>query len=552
MSTAPTPAEAIAALLARGEARPALGLCLQALRRAPTDRPLLSLLVRAALAAGEPDGGLALLEQLVPATGQDPGVSEAYGSLLALAGRTARIKDFRTVAEAVDSLNGPACRVMAGVHAALGEGDAVALYRGLAGWLEAAAALPDRPDTVPPVALPPAEADVPPVAEPDLVCFVAHHVTPRIRKLAHGLRARGLRVHLVIDGLMPPSPTDDQGYDPREFDGLTHAPGPLALWRLLRARAPLAVHVFCHNYDNWDGAMTALLLGRPNTVIDPYDPFHPSIAPQRFDGPGEDKDRNRRILKLQRLVYDNAPALCLRFLYPHLTRSRLADRPRRRLYFPDMAWGRTPTARKLSADDGMLHVVHGGSFQPERTHGTPFSGLLWLAERAEDFGVHLHLYAVPDGRATAGGGLDLRDYQAVAARSAHMHLHDPLPYDQWLDALARYDLGIMAIHPPDTDIFVDIPRPREPRGLWGNKIGDYLDAGLYTVCSWRSLVMGWLVERYGVGQRATCEEVVTRAFWDDLKARLLGGDGVDLSRGVAALSVDRHAERLAAFYRTLT
>ncbi len=524
------------AYLAEGSPGEAQDICRGLLDRNPFDGEALRLFAKASLGGGN---DFTFLESLMERTGFDFGVSQTYGFLLAQAGEADRILQIKHKIDSVQEANWQACWVYSGVQAALGDSNGVAFFHKLGLYLKTAL------DGVPNAALTKEvlarQSDEGPGIDESLVCFSAHNINGRVRKIAHALKQKGIRVRLVLQDFT--LLTED---DNTLFEKIEPYAGPYELWRTFTGLRPLAVHVFCHSYRNYSGAFVALLLGRPNVVVDFYDVFHPSQQTWKFKDSFPECARNHRLFRLQRFIYDHIPGLCLRVLYSKLMRSSLPRSGQKRLYLPEMAWGRTPKARKLSQTDNELHVVHGSGFPTEADTGIDFSGLLWLAGKVDEFKIHLHIYTqLNDDR-------DLSDYTALAERSRYLHLHDEVPYDRWLDALEQYDVGLMIIHPREKSGkgkrgFTELA---DISGTWANKVGDYVDAGLYVVCSWRVRPICYFVKRYKLGEAGTPEHVVTREFWDGIKRRVIE-EKVDLTPGREAFAMGHHGDKLIGFYRSL-
>jgi len=158
--------------------------------------------------------------------------------------------------------------------------------------------------------------------------------------------------------------------------------------------------------------------------------------------------------------------------------------------------------------------VHGGSFLTEKSGGSPWSSLLWLAERADEFDVHFHLYAMP------WANQDMSEYEEIDEHSSNFHNHGVLAYDEWMSEISKYDIGLFYIHPDDEKHLESTPRAINPSGAWSNKINDYIDAGLYTIISRKYRLMAWYVSRYGIGQGVTLDQVLEKSFWSDLRPQI--------------------------------
>ena len=119
--------------------------------------------------------------------------------------------------------------------------------------------------------------------------------------------------------------------------------------------------------------------------------------------------------------------------------------------------------------------------------------------------------------------------------------------EEYVNDIEKYDAAIFIIYPNDEKERRRVQGTLDPRGTWGNKLGDHLDAGLYQLCNWRARSMNFILERYGIGEPMTPETKVSKEFWDQVKHRILH-EGVDYSPAREALSIANHGPRLIKFY----
>jgi len=282
-------------------------------------------------------------------------------------------------------------------------------------------------------------------------------------------------------------------------------------------------------------------------IIDLYDLADPDVGPmKRFEEGSVFYKQFEKYTWFHRFLINHAPGICSRDLYSNILKSRLPGKRehQKRIYLPEFSWGITPSKTKLSANDGELHVVHGGTFFNDRAYGSKWPFTLLFAEHAERLKVHFHLFGKPWGNS------DMSEYEEIADGSPYFHLHDQLPYEDWLSELGKYDVGILQFLATDPEFEGNVPRAVDPSGSWGNRFGDYLDGEAYLVCSQSHKAQGFVAERYGMGRMGHAETVLSNEFWDEIKQTVLI-EGVDFSRARKNLSIMSHAQRLHDFYETL-
>ena len=243
-------------------------------------------------------------------------------------------------------------------------------------------------------------------------------------------------------------------------------------------------------------------------------------------------------------IFDYTAGICCRTLLPEITKSRLPENTQKRIYFPEFSWGSAPSRRKLSADDGELHVVHGGTFKTDPRGVNEFYGLLWLARRAEEFKIHFHLFVHKiDSK-------ELELYKTIADNSSYFHLKTATSPEWIIEKIEVYDVGISTVLPRNQRDLEEIPIAHNPKGSWGAKFGDYLDAGIYSLINWKARSICFAFERYGCGESLTPEKVLSKDFWQDLKHRVLI-EGIDLSLAREKFNIERHGGRLVKFYTSI-
>jgi len=360
-------------------------------------------------------------------------------------------------------------------------------------------------------------------------------------KIASSLRKAGKRVKLFTR-----SASLLEHEHAKYFDAIYPYDNVQDLWAAYDGFPAVAVHCFLPTGEHCEDALAAFAMDPTRFVIDIKDLQDSQTSPAtRLKHLPKFYDAVLFGTRVQRFLLNHSQWVCARVGYKSIQRSYLTGARQSRIYLPEMAWGHPSPTHKLSDDDGKLHVVHGGSFLTEKAAGAQYASLLWLAERAEEFDIHFHLYAQP------WIDQDMDDYVALAERSPNFHNHAALPYFDWLEEIKRYDVGMFYIHPEDESELAKMPRMIDPSGAWANKLGDFVDGDLYTVVSRKYRYMTGIVQHYGVGEGVTLDQVLQKSYWDDLKARVLNRR-IDFSRGKAGLDIHAHGSRLCRFYQNVS
>jgi len=361
---------------------------------------------------------------------------------------------------------------------------------------------------------------------------------PRVReaKIAQGLRDAGWDVHLICG--RPP------GYDPSAlFASCQTFETPWQAARLAAALRPEICHVF--SLMQYETA-AAVLTVRPSPVlIDPYDNADMLSAAFVETEPTRNLER-----ALERSIFSRADGLVCRNLESQVAvrRDGLALQGPR-LFFSDYCWGDIPRRDRLSASDGELHLVYGGTVWLEsRSPAGADHGLLWLAETTAKHGVHLHVYptvAGPDEFEET-----LAEYRAVERDTRFFHLHRPLlDHRAFLEEISQYDIGVLVRRSLVTGGQAWQYAPEKHRYSYANKLADYVDAGLQFMIAPQHLLSFGLARRLGVGVAAT-PAMFEQPFWDDLKKATLEPTA-PATDPRSRWSLAANVPRLTAFYRRI-
>ena len=368
---------------------------------------------------------------------------------------------------------------------------------------------------------------------PNRVALISDNPRVREAKIAQGLRDAGKDVHLIC-GKVP-------GYDPTGlFASVQTFETPWQAARLAAALRPEICHVF--SLMQYETA-AAVLTARPSPVlVDPYDNADMLSAAFVETEPTRNLER-----ALERSIFSRADGLVCRNLESQVAvrRDGLALRGPR-LFFSDYCWGDIARHNKLSAKDGELHLVYGGTVWLEsRSPDGADHGLLWLAETAAKHGVHLHVYptvAGPDEFEEM-----LADYRALERSTRFFHLHRPLlDHRTFLEEISLYDVGVLVRRSLVTGGQAWQYAPEKHRYSYANKLADYLDAGLYFMVAPQHLLSFGLARRMGVGIAAT-PAMFEQPYWDDLRYQVFASDQAS-AEARQRWSLAANGPRLVQFY----
>lgn len=379
----------------------------------------------------------------------------------------------------------------------------------------------------------------------DCVCFVTEcNITVRIRKLAYAARAGGKKVRLIIRSTEHfPAP------DPKDFDEIVTLPeyfDPVSLWQAIDQTPAQAIHCFIADRHGYMEAL-AVMAARPDLcVIDFYDFSHEDIGPmKRLEVGSEQWKEYKYHTHIYRFLLNHMSGHCARTLYNRLQKSDLKELIGRqtRVVFPELCWGREPNAKKFSEEDGMLHAVAASTFFVGDEYNDEFSGYP-LIDNAERLGIHLHLYAL------TFAGTDKNELKRVIESRPNCHFHEPLPYEKWQSEAEKYDVGLFRLYPRDHSQMKNIPVAMDPTRAWSNKFGDFLDANVYMIFGSDIEYQCFVAKRYGIGEGAEEEDLLTPEYWDQVKTKVLKRK-INFALAKRSLVIEKQGAKLARFYDQL-
>ena len=247
-------------------------------------------------------------------------------------------------------------------------------------------------------------------------------------------------------------------------------------WEALRAAcdySPVAYHIMV----NSDYRLAELFVRhRPGViVVDPYDCIA-GMYTNAFMAAHPDFSQQ---IDLERYCLQQADGICCRSREAEWLEERFGYTYRDRLLFPDGCWNRSTLTKR--SPDGELHTVYAGHIDrmyEGRKAFTAHGSKLWLAQTLADQRIHFHLY--PWCTAT-GEEFEsaFREYRELEKITNYFHLHRPLPPDQLIEELGRYDLAMFVYNEfVEPGTIVHNFTPDKLRVAASNKVFDFVDAYL--------------------------------------------------------------------------
>lgn len=129
-------------------------------------------------------------------------------------------------------------------------------------------------------------------------------------------------------------------------------------------------------------------------------------------------------------------------------------------------------ARKLSQEDGELHLVHTGTVSADPNNNA-FKYLIPLAKGLARQKIHLHIYPNPTEYETS------KEYLELDKKEKYFHFHRTVPYMQVNKEIAKYDYGILILQ----NVSGKIANLEKFKVGHGNKTFSYFEAGLPEIAS---------------------------------------------------------------------
>ena len=172
-------------------------------------------------------------------------------------------------------------------------------------------------------------------------------------------------------------------------------------------------------------------------------------------------------------------------------------------------------AKKLSAEDGELHLVYTGAVCVDPKYA--FCYFIPLGKQLAKQKIHLHLYSNPYQYATS------KEYIELDKKEKYFHFHKPIPFMELSMEIAKYDYGLW--------IHENVIGSRVIKEKWkvaiGCKLFTYLEAGLPIIVSDHMEYGKEIIKRYRIGFAIKDEEIgnlkekIKNQKYDELRENVL-------------------------------
>ncbi|MCU7495316.1 MAG: hypothetical protein HF314_05745 [Ignavibacteria bacterium] len=311
------------------------------------------------------------------------------------------------------------------------------------------------------------------------VCDFGMRTSQRVSKLALMLRSRNIDVILIHHDQFPPE-------DPGLF---TEIHEYCYLDQVLGIIKDLYPGNLFHVFSSWHLYVAyELIKDKPGRIIfDNYDCLKGFINDEFLDR------EYPHVLEAERFCLENADALCCRNMETQYLKRQFNYKFRfKRLYMPDGC-----SSSKTRNESSRAHHKGGYVFA-----GGMLSGKMDFFDNWHcQVGLHLskaklHYHIYPSNSISEEYKGRLADFINRYSEAAYFHIHEPLPYSDLMDELTEYKYGMYFVK---VDKVVETP-VRQFYG-WGNKLYDYLEAGLLTISdSPQGAFMSWIIRRYKMGR----------------------------------------------------
>lgn len=192
-------------------------------------------------------------------------------------------------------------------------------------------------------------------------------------------------------------------------------------------------------------------------------------------------------------------------------------------------------AKKLSAEDGELHLVYTGAVCVDPKYA--FCYFIPLGKQLAKQKIHLHLYSNPYQYATS------KEYIELDKKEKYFHFHNPVPFKELNKEIAKYDWGLW-YHLLGEGSWGNTVEKRKT-GI-GNKLFSYLEACLPIIITERAEYGEEIVDEYGIGFAIEDEDLI------DFKEMIVKRDYNEMKQNVISarkeLCLNEKIKDLENFY----
>lgn len=361
------------------------------------------------------------------------------------------------------------------------------------------------------------------------VVVISDHLTPREAKLGRAIRLAGGEAVLLTTQNPPNNSQND-------FAQVVRYGTP---WQALQIAKTLGCDIFhvCPHM-NYDTAQIFVAHRPGAVVVDTYDVLNGMWTEEFFAKyPQFEAGRNA-----ERFALEQADGLCVRSLQTQVLKHDFGyNLSQPAVFWPEYCLDEDAPARKLSADDGKLHVIFSGNVNDG---DNPY---YWLAEFLDELGIHFHFYPLGGPPDVPGFRQRFAKYIDLETKHPHFHVHTPVVANLWLETVSQYDILVSFSNVMFSGQDGEAWTVAKTHRTMTNKLFECLDANLLLLSHQNKFVTR-IAERYGFGLGVTHAEATSSNWWEELRGRVLA-DSTDWAEARAVLSVQAQAPRLMQFYR---
>lgn len=310
------------------------------------------------------------------------------------------------------------------------------------------------------------------------VCDFWMRNSQRVSKIAAMLKEQGIDVVLIHQ--------ESYGPESPELFREVHTYGSLseALY-LAKVFTGSLFHIFScwHLYLAYE-----LIRNKPGRIIfDNYDCLNGFITDEFL------KQNYPGVQEVEKYCLENADGLCCRNMETqYLKRKFNYSFKFKRLFLPDGCSSRKIKRMDNARNDNNGFVFVGGMLPESMDFFDNWHCqiALHLSKRK----LHYHIY--PSAAVSDEYRQRLFDFINQYSDAGYFHIHEPLPYSKMLDTISEYKYSLYFVK-----INKNVEMPARQLFGWGNKLYDYLEAGLKTISdSPEGAFMSWIIKRYQMGE----------------------------------------------------
>ncbi len=353
---------------------------------------------------------------------------------------------------------------------------------------------------------------------------------PRVPKFAYGLKQNGWDVVLLHRNAL--------NFDPKKYFVETRQYGsPDEAAELAASYHPLAYHVFSSWYFN---TAAAVIRRKPGKIVfDDYDVMAGMVKDDiaRRQYPGQ--------LELERFCLENAEGLCCRSLETQYAKRVMGYKYcGKRIFFPDYCFNKKSFIQKKISE--RLNIANVGNIyiNPRSDIDDADNFHLKLSLILSQYKITTYLY-----HALLTDEI-LQFLDKILSNNTHIVVKK-IGYESLLEEMSQLcHAGLLCAPPSITQKPSEIYNQFKRDLAIGNKIFDYIDAGMPIIMDTESKFLYWLIKRYH-------KVIDFHAFMSEppkyieILRDYLNNNSTELQHSMMTMSICRHIPRLIRFYENI-